>query len=527
MLAYHKKLFMRFISNKFFSFAVTFLLLTTLSLQGYATTDPVVTQPLLGRVGQVHVDSTRTASDTKYFSLSQANKDGIKNNRIVNMVGVGIDEQSSFYIPGNFTVKLTLQIISYDKTGTVILNTANKLFDINYDTTSGAKYRSFDDTTFLNAYKVTVKILSIDSGSINWPVSRVLKVEKQLTATRDYNFDCTQIISGLNDSLFVANKELSAYWAQPSLNTNPGITEYDLEWAWVDEGAIDGFKNGNNYIQESIFTNNASRVSITGSVYNIPLLYDDTGRIFMRVRPVQLKTDGQRIEGKWSWITNDPTQASQSANPLFYPYNGHQDSLNWQASTSFAEEGKRKSVVQYFDGSLRNRQTVTKDNTSNTTVVAESFYDYQGRAVIQVLPAPTLNTAIGYARNFNRGIGEMEYPKTLYDKLATGASVCSSPAKAFNTDFGTANYYSAKNPMLPTDAVSKYIPDATASNPNEAYAFSETRLSPDGRISSQGGVGISHQIGSNHETKYFYETPAQEELDALFGTDAGVASHYF
>lgn len=175
--------------------------------------------------------------------------------------------------------------------------------------------------------------------------------------------------------MFVANNELSAFWLQSSDNTNAGITEYDLEWAWVDEGSVDGFKNGSNYIQESIFANNATRVSISSSIayYNIPLLYDDTGRIFIRVRPVQLRTDGQRVEGKWSWITNDPNQPDQSATPLFYTYYGHEDNLNWQASTSFAEEGKRKSVVQYFDGSLRNRQTVTKDNTSNTTVVAESF----------------------------------------------------------------------------------------------------------------------------------------------------------
>ncbi|MEQ1767158.1 MAG: hypothetical protein ABL859_06990, partial [Methylotenera sp.] len=393
----------------------------------------------------------------------------------------------------------------------------------------GAKYRSFDDTTFQNAYSVRVKIISIDSGTVNWPVSKVIKVENQLTATRDYYFNCNLAIIGLNDSLFVANNELSAFWLQSSDNTNAGITEYDLEWAWVDEGSVDGFKNGSNYIQESIFANNATRVSISSSIayYNIPLLYDDTGRIFIRVRPVQLRTDGQRVEGKWSWITNDPNQPDQSATPLFYTYYGHEDNLNWQASTSFAEEGKRKSVVQYFDGSLRNRQTVTKDNTSNTTVVAESFYDYQGRAVIQVLPAPTLNTAIGYARNFNRGIGEQEYPKTLYDKLDIGASVCSSPAKPFNTVFGTANYYSAKNPMLLTDASSKYIPDATDNNPNEAYAFTETRLNPDGRVAAQGGVGVTHQIGSGHETKYFYESPAQQELDALFGTDVGIASHYF
>lgn len=517
---------MRFISNQLCRLVVSAVLLTGTALQAKATTDPVVTMPLKGSENKVIVNMESYARDTKYFSLSQANKDSIKNNSIVNMVGVGIEELNTMYIPGNFSVKVTLQITGYDK-NEMATGTTTKLFTINYDTATGAKYRSFEDTVFANAYAVRVKILSIDSGSINWPVSKVLKVENQLTATRDYYFDCNLAISGLTDSLFVANDELTAYWQQFSLNTNPGVTEYDLEWAWIDEGALDNYKSGSNYSQDLLFSNNATRVSISGSLYNIPLLYDDTGRIFIRVRPVQLRTDGQRVEGKWTWITNDANQPVLSANPLFYSYYGHEDKLNWQASTSFAEEGKRKSVVQYFDGSLRSRQTVTKDNTSNTTIVAESFYDYQGRPVVQVLPAPTLNNAIGYAHNFNRAVGEDIYSKSDYDKLVNGASVCGNPAKPFNTDFGTANYYSAKNPMLATDALSKYIPDATAGNPNEAYAFTETRFNPDGRVAAQGGVGITHQIGSNHETKYFYETPAQEELDALFGTDAGIASHYF
>lgn len=53
--------------------------------------------------------------------------------------------------------------------------------------------------------------------------------------------------------------------------------------------------------------------------------------------------------------------------------------LNWQSSVSFVEEGKRKAAVQYYDGSLENRQTVTKDNTTKTTIVAENFYDNQDR----------------------------------------------------------------------------------------------------------------------------------------------------
>jgi len=517
---------MRLINRKSGIIGLCTALWMSIGLSANASTDPVVTKPIQGSLGQFVVNAESYAKDMKYFSLSAANRNAIQNNSILNMVGVGIEEQNNYYIRSNFSVTVTLQITTYDK-NEVATGTYNKAFVVKYDTTTGAQYKSFDYTTYTNAFALRAKIISIDSGTVNWPVSKVLKVENQLTATRDYPFNCNLALGGVGTVLSASNNELTTTWQQPALDNNPGITEYDLEWAWIDEGAVNRYMNGSNYVQDKIFSNNATRVSITGSSYNIPLLYDDTGRIFIRVRPVQITTGGQRIEGKWNWILNDANQPVESSAPVFYTFNGHEDKLNWQASTSFAEEGKRKSVVQYFDGSLRNRQTVTKDNTSNTTVVAESFYDYQGRAVVQVLPAPTLNTAIGYMKNFNQAIGYNEYPKTVYDKLDAGASVCGNPAKPFNTDFGTANYYSAKNPMMVTDATTKYIADATAGNPNEAYAFTETRLAPDGRVAAQSGVGSVHQLGSGHETKYYYETPAQEELDALFGTDAGVASHYF
>ena len=54
------------------------------------------------------------------------------------------------------------------------------------------------------------------------------------------------------------------------------------------------------------------------------------------------------------------------------------------------------------------------------------------------------------------------------------------------------------------------------------------KFTPDntGRIRRQSGVGTDHKLGSDHETKYFYGKPEQVELDMMFGTEAGEASHY-
>src|SRR5690606_35575149 len=114
-------------------------------------------------------------------------------------------------------------------------------------------------------------------------------------------------------------------------------------WTYIDKSALD---NGNyndaggqlNPVQ--IFKNNASRVTTADDTLMIPLLYDGEGSLFYRVRGVQENPDGELITTLWS---------SQFSGGLgSYDFTGHERRLNWQANTSFAEEAKRKSVIQYF-----------------------------------------------------------------------------------------------------------------------------------------------------------------------------------
>ncbi len=51
----------------------------------------------------------------------------------------------------------------------------------------------------------------------------------------------------------------------------------------------------------------------------------------------------------------------------------HQKELNWQEQTVFAEEGKFKKVMSYFDGTLRQRQAQTNLSTENVTLVGETM----------------------------------------------------------------------------------------------------------------------------------------------------------
>jgi hypothetical protein len=159
-------------------------------------------------------------------------------------------------------------------------------------------------------------------------------------------------------------------------------------------------------------------------------------------------------------------------------------------------------------------------------VVAETFYDQQGRPTISVLPSPTIDKLIHYSPLLNTAAASalnapVEYDKTMYDPDADAPNATQVAAPAMSSLSGASQYYSPQNPKA-TQNASQFIPNA------EGFVFAETKYIPDntGRILAQGGVGKNFQIGTGHETQYFYGTPLQTELDALFGTEAGIYSHY-
>ncbi|MFT3703003.1 MAG: DUF6443 domain-containing protein [Agriterribacter sp.] len=217
---------------------------------------------------------------------------------------------------------------------------------------------------------------------------------------------------------------------------------------------------------------------------------------------------GSRSDGPWSGVNT-------------FAFLGHNNNLNWQTNTTFAEDGKRKTVIQYYDGSLRQRQTVTKDNTTGKTVVAETMYDMQGRPAVQILPAPGINDILAYTANLNKFNGQTDNNPADYFDFTT-VDYGNYRTGDLDTTMGTSKYYSGSNPDKNT-GYHKNIPAANG------FPYAVTRYTPDatGRILRQSGAGDSLRMGSGHETKYFYGTPAQEELDALFGTEAGNYTHYF
>jgi hypothetical protein len=502
------------------------LLLSMIFLSASGVVAQTIEQPVIsvlnGAKGQIAHDSSAMVEDAKWWSpgdKAKLNLSGLY--RIKNIITLKLNEDTAAYLKPQFNVTVKFKLFVTRSDGAIDSSLTPYLI-IGYDTLTGSTYQSQSVFTFYDAYRVTAKVISVDSSyNLSFhgaapPVTPFVSLQNEMQIVREYIYECdkaTNLSLSVDTSNLASNGEITASWP-----TAGGATEYDVEWTYIDKEALLDtplYTTAGAYDYKKIFTDNASLVTVTSTSYSIPMLYDNEGTLFVRFRPVQNKPSGQRWEGIWSSENPTGTGVGSYAN-----FKGHESALNWQATTSFAEEGKRKSVVQYFDGSLRSRQTVTKDNTTNTTVVAETLYDFQGRPAIQVLPAPTLSNLIGYAKNFNRGLSGA-YEKNLYDTLLSASDYCQTSAPQMKTDSGAAKYYSSAN-VESAIGFNKYIPDASG------YAFTETRYTQDntGRVLSQSGVGPNHLIGSGHEIKYYYGNPDQQELDGLFGTEAGYASHY-
>ncbi|MDI3321388.1 LamG-like jellyroll fold domain-containing protein [Pinibacter soli] len=440
-------------------------------------------------------------------------------NDITNIVSLAFNEQ---FQPGAAPLPDTCSItvrakISVSQNDPNIINTTTRDFTITYSKDN--PYKKNDVFYFTSGRSVKVEIIAIDKSNIDVQVAKTLIVlTNDLRIDRNYDMNCTDCglrpisgyATGTNGSGGLVNINWSASkWAKA----------YDLEWTYISSQAYADNRYGTSgtaAFAQNVFRNNATRVTVKDVTYSIPLLFNDNGYVFFRYRAVQELADGQRLTSKWS-SEYDPANGLGS-----YYYIGHENNLNWKTATSFAEEGKRKSVAQYYDGTLRERQTVTADNTTNRNIVGETLYDNQGRPAITVLPAPTIYSPIRYLPTVTSlNAPGSEYTKDLYDGLAANADYCNGAAPGMGTDNGASQYYSPANPDKNT-GINKFIPDA------KTFPFSETKYTQDntGRIAAQGGVGESFRLGSSHETKYYYGSASQMDLDALFGTEVGDASHY-
>lgn len=446
---------------------------------------------------------------------------------IQNLVSVAIDHSSSVYqgtkLDYTFNLRLTLEDASLSTT------TQDIALSVQYNPQKVTAFKDKHVYTFSGKVRIVVQILSIINNATGSAVSNppdIFQVKSEINIERYYPFTYASYPSGIaitpNTNAGV-DYEYAVNWSAMT-----GAEEYELEYTWANTYT----NTWNSFSATGLsynFRNNSTRVRVSGTSYTISNIFDK-GRLVVRVRGIGRNPSdwSKQVFGAWSIAADSDllTNLSNSSYDMYEDVSRHEETLNWQYSATFAEEGKKKEIVSYFDGSLRSRQMVTKSNTNNEVIVGESFYDYNGRKAVDALPVPTLdaNPAIKYYPSFNKNYSLAAYSKKDFD-LDDPLGNCASPTGPLHPSAGASNYYStlnALNTATSDDRFNAYIPIAFD------YPLVRTEYTPDntGRIRRQGGVGPDHQLGTGHETKYFYGKPLQFELDRLFGSEAGYSRFY-
>ncbi|MDR1729035.1 MAG: DUF6443 domain-containing protein, partial [Prevotellaceae bacterium] len=426
--------------------------------------------------------------------------------------------------PAGVEVSATVDLsIAYSRLGTNTTETATPALSIHY---TADNTTSRDRAVFLLDDALISSCASSFTGDI--PPGVELKYIAQVEWVEPFSRDL--IPGSLNISQDPVTGEYKVTWGAIT-----AAEEYHLEWVHVNNYSD---QPGQETFLEYDFDKNATRISTHENSYSISPVFDK-GYLLCRVRSIGYDDLDKKfpVASRWSCEPDGCSARISTPLPSFaiktLAHTG--DRLNWQYITSYAEAGKKKEVVTYYDGTMRSQQAVTRLNTDSISIVGETYYDHQGRAAIQSLPVPGGRSTLNFHPDFNVSAvrtnsvySRLDFDLDSSEDMDPDDPGCKITVNAMLKDSGAARYYSDKNPDKER-GFNKYIPQAGA---NEAgyYPFSQTEYEPDntGRIRRQGGVGADYQLGARpgHETGYFYGKPSQEELNRLFGSEAGHSSHY-
>lgn len=479
--------------------------------------------------------------------------DEITNKKVKNYISLEMiyDSAGAFNRPFSCELKLKVEYFSQpDQAEPVTINEVK--LKVSYDTVTGLAYKGKDVYDFANGYYVKVSVTEIVSEEFGEELPPIFQLVSRIVIERKYRPHPemrVQFNGTMEQGSSPGNNDgpVQLQMVTPLPSSDPdqylkltwvdvdGAQEYDLEWAVFDKGTekeallqrilADDMSVTLSELS-SLFENNSTRVTKECNTHDITMVYD-ADYILVRMRQVEYN-DGIRIEDDWDYKRESETKWA------IWEINRHESNLNWQYSATFAEEGKRKEVVSYFDGTARSRQAVTINNEDRVAVVQETVYDEFGRQAASIMPAPTLSDVFKYYKNFNvaklsSGSTNIAYDYRHLRGSGTSSESCEPLPQPLEEVSGASKYYSPSNefanssdPKYANNYFHKYIPQAFG------YPISVTKYVPDntGRIRTQGGVGQEFQPNGAHAARYFYGKPDSWELDRIFGNDVGYADHY-
>jgi RHS repeat-associated protein len=296
---------------------------------------------------------------------------------------------------------------------------------------------------------------------------------------------------------------------------NLTATEFDLEWVFLADHEIATIGDFNNSAQAAFQNKEGVRIT-TADRYYSHLIYYQKGKVWYRVRAVSYNPANpeHRITGAW-FYSDCP----------YLEIDNPQPDKNWQVQTVFAEDGKYKKVVHYFDGTLRTRQSQTNLSTEGKTITGETLYDFEGRKSVEILAAPSAanyNSTLTFKPGLNtfQSVDPLVASNTSATRVKFNYDNQGAENSILSTADGAGRYYSPAN--APASVHEMLIPNG------EGYVYSQTEYLNDGtgRIKRQSGVGEEFRMDGNHTTRYYYGSASKAELVRLFGSNVGTASHY-
>jgi len=468
-----------------------------------------------------------------------------------NTVELLLKNHTAFDIDVKVNVNVKLEYFMIEGSAPVTKQLSLK---IDFKTLELQKSRISDLFVFTNAYKAILTVTDMTCSSSTGISQNDLKLKLQDFIELDVSFqeeyftriDYNSLVTGLGSCTDPSTDELLIYW-DPVYDAE----EYELEYTFTDDYSASSSPMPPGLVFFD-FRKNSTRIGLKETEYRFPLLFE-RGYILYRVRAIGRGGSSLNLPAfcKWSGLIDHGT--ANNFPDKFYHNAAHmQDNINWQVKSTFAEDGKRSDVIQYMDGTFRVRQTVTganldgnilsgqaimfqlsggttstncdllNTNKTREVIAGETVYDFQGRAAVNILPVPTNSLKIEYLSKLNLlNASTSTYNWADFDRPDYHCPDTKSlNPKPYNGIMGASGYYSAYNPNhLGFNA---FIPDA------EGYPFTQICYLPDntGRVAAQTGVGPEFQFGKGHETRYYYASPDQAELDLIFGTEAGDAVRY-
>lgn len=315
-----------------------------------------------------------------------------------------------------------------------------------------------------------------------------------------------------------ANGTVQLSWNGLSGYTPAG---YEVEWTYTGPATASVSFGDLKYD----FRNNATRIFTNNTSFNIPVAQKE-GYLVYRVRMVRpaLTNLLARTYGQWDFNSDYGSLSSVPGNNRVEIQQSSHDDFNWDLKMNFVEDGKYKQVITYYDGLLKPKQVQTRFNSKpSQTIVAQSLYDHEGRAVINTLPIPVNGVSkFSYLSNFLHPAGASEYNKLDYDAFPD-LTLCpprETPIPALDPAASSNGYYSTNN--IDMTGKNAFIPDA------EGYPLVRKIFAAENsdKVLFEGQAGAALQLGNDRHTAYLYGSPLQAELNRYFGQDIGKYNYY-